>query len=73
MIISFVIGTEIPRKSTTTLKDGGSFWMVINLYKNCWFVNQPTKNDGWTSRELVSGSIYFFGRLKPLPSPKPFG
>ena len=42
-----------PRSQPSFLKNGGSFWMMINLtLKNGWFVNLPIKNGDWTSRDL---------------------
>ena len=36
------------------IKNGGSFWIMINpYYKKWWFINLPIKNGGWTFRETL--------------------
>jgi len=47
------------------LKNGGSFWKMINpLLKQWWFGNQAIKNGGWTSRGILKLNKREFGILK---------
>lgn len=49
-MLSFLL-FYVPWKSLPSFKNGASFWRIINSYlKKWWFVNQPLKNGGWTSR-----------------------